>query len=339
VEKLIIVGAGVAGLSCLNALLDAGVSPLLVEGGAIGSPKLCGEFLAPPAVPILQRWDVPGLRLIHQVHFHHAAKPWSVSLSRPAAAIQRHTAELALAAHARQRGGRIREQLSIQHITPASAHTPFKLQCSNGEELCAENIIVATGKVIPTRPARQSYIGFKTYIPRILSHSGLDMFAVPHGYVGVIPVSDSVSNLTGLVQQAVVEKAGGPHAFVRRFLNSRPLLASAEPLSSTWLDGRAPAFGLRAVPRWHGAWWIGDAMAAIHPAIGYGFAHSVASALFASASYLGRQQPKPVPLATVLRLSGLMHQLLQRPIYLGWLSRAVARYPAIPRAFLHYLDY
>ncbi len=344
-EELIIVGAGVAGLSCLNALLDEGVSPLLLEAGKIGTPKLCGEFLAPPAVPILQRWGVPDLHEIHDVQFHHTAMPWRVPFTRPAAAILRHVAEMALAQRARGLGARIREHSPIQEIIPATASQPFRLQCVSGEVLQAKQVIFATGKITQTHADTRvsGYVGFKTYIPQVLSRQGLDMFPLKQGYLGVIPVAPACSNLTCLIHARVVAAAGGSEAFLRNFMRNQPLFNSLEPQWQTWLEGQAPVFGAKILPQWPGAWWIGDALAAIHPAIGYGFAHSVVSALFVSACVMHQasrsHRQLRARMRATLRVSGLLHQLLQHPGGLRLLTPLLRRYSAISHLMIKQLDY
>ena len=301
-------------------------------------------------MPVLEQWGIPDLRLIHQVQFHHGSRPWCFTLPRPAVAIQRQVVECALAARARALGARIRERSAIQQITPATANSPFRLQCTNGEMLEARQIIVATGKLLtPALPSASGYVGFKTYIPQVLSPDGLDMFSLSRGYLGVIAVTQELSNLTGLVTQEAMRHAGGTQAFLQHFLQTQPLFKLSamqrQAAVAACLEGAAPGFGRRALPAWPGAWWIGDAIAAIHPAIGYGFAHSVATALIASAGYL--QQVRHIgsvpahrdKLRTILGLSGLMHHLLQRPACFRLLTPLLRRYPIIGRKFLHTLDY
>ena len=113
-EKLVIVGAGVAGLSCLNALLDRHVSPLLLEASTIGAPKMCGEFLSPSATHQLKQWDVGPLQTIRQVRFFGETSTLHVTFRREAGAYGRHHAEMELAARAQQKGGRIIENSPIK---------------------------------------------------------------------------------------------------------------------------------------------------------------------------------------------------------------------------------
>lgn len=82
-EEVVIIGGGVAGLSCLNALLDQGISALLIEGSTIGTPKMCGEFLAPIAAQQLQRWDVDPLIPIPHAAFYAGIRQLDIHFKSP----------------------------------------------------------------------------------------------------------------------------------------------------------------------------------------------------------------------------------------------------------------
>jgi flavin-dependent dehydrogenase len=132
VEKVVIVGGGIAGLSCLNALLDRGVSPLLLEGYTIGTPKMCGEFLAPQAVALLQNWDIGPLQEIQQASFFSKNKKFEVVFPKPAGAISRSEVELLLAKRAQKKEGRIREKALIQKIIPGTKSAPYIFHLASG---------------------------------------------------------------------------------------------------------------------------------------------------------------------------------------------------------------
>ena len=310
-EELIIVGGGVAGLGCLNALLDHNVSPLLLEGSAIGSPKMCGEFLAPPVIEPLKQWGIGPLQTIKQARFIGTNTAMQCSFPRPAGAYARHQAELELAVRARKLGGRILEQSPIKHITPPTKQSPYVLQLASGETLQARAVIFET------------------------------------------------SNLTCLVKREVVEAVGSCHDFLEatltrfsslRATQSNPVIqgsaldcfASLE--KTDWLEGPAPAFGMKTRPNWSSAYWIGDAFASVHPAIGYGFAHSVTSALLAAKYYL-KQDPSgyQMMLQQTMRPKRMigfgMHHLLQKPRLCSAVSHWVEANQWISHGILNFLDY
>ena len=318
-EELVIVGGGVAGLSCLNALLDRGISPLLLEASTIGSPKMCGEFLAPPVVEQFKQWEIGPVQVIKQALFFGATKSIQCLFPREAGAYARDSAELELAARAKKHGGRIVEQSPIQNITPATHNTPYMLHLMTGETLLAREVIFATG-TFSQPPKASTYVGFKTHVSQVIQPETLLMFSVPGGYLGVVPVASEISNITCLVQRAAIEKAGSYKTFVNNALAHYGVLIDDEGWAKAHptLEGPAPAFGPKTIPNWPHAYWIGDAFASFHPAIGYGFAHSVSSALLAADFYLKRD---PVGFHQVLRqqvrsiriIGQCMHSLLQKP--------------------------
>lgn len=345
-EELVIVGGGVGGLSCLNALIDRGFSPLLIESSTIGSPKMCGEFLAPPVMSQLRQWGIGPMQAIKQAQFfgtHHAL---TLAFPREAGAYARHDAELQLAARAKSQGGRILEQSPIRDITPATPHTPFILHLTSGHEIQARDVIFATGKFSQQTNASM-YVGFKTHIPHVYQSETLLMYSFSGGYLGIVPVGSELSNMTCLVKRDVIDKFGSCRAFLNQ-LDSHVGWAKAQPIyfSETldWLEGPAPAFGMKIIPKWPHAYWIGDAFASVHPAIGYGFAHSVSSALMAADYYLKRD---PIgyhqALTRLMRpkriIGKCMHHVLQKPRLVSAMSSLFGAAPGLSHQLLKTLDY
>ena len=343
-EDLVIVGGGVAGLSCLNALLDKGISPLLLEASTIGSPKMCGEFLAPNAIEQLNKWGIGPLQSIKQAHFFGGRRSLQMTFPREAGAYCRHHAEMELATRAREKGGRIREFSSIQTITPATQNKPFILELTSGEVIEARDLIFATGKWSRAKPSvnASKFIGFKTHISQVIQSETLMMYSLNGGYLGIVPVSSEKSNITCLVKREVVERVGSCVDFLTNFMNSRLSPVKLDTLD--WLEGEAPAFGAKAIPNWPHAYWIGDALLSVHPAIGYGFAHAVSSACMAADYYLKRDvtgyhrsiqrlvRPKRI-------LGTRMHHLLQNPRLCNVISPILRTNPWIAHQLLTLCDY
>ncbi len=331
-EELVIIGGGVAGLSGLNALLDNHISPLLLEASTIGTPKMCGEFLAPPVMDQLKKWGIGPMQSIKQARFNDL----QCSFPREAGGYSRHDAEIELAARAKKLGGRIIEQSPIQTIIPATQNSPYILHLNSGETIEARDVIFASGKFSQTA-ATSTYVGFKTYIPQVIQSETLLMFSLAGGYLGIVPVTDDMSNLTCLVRRDEVEKAGSCKAFLESI---HPSLGA----KTGWLEGPAPTFSPKTIPNWPHAYWIGDAFASIHPAIGYGFAHSIISALLAVEYYL-KQDPVGYhqALKKLMRpkriIGKTMHHLLQKPRLCSVVSPIFERNPWITHQLLSTLGY
>lgn len=252
-EEVVIVGAGIAGLSCLNALVDAGVEALLLEAGTIGTPKICGEFLAPQAALQLEAWDIGPLQKISQIAIH--APPKKLLIDFQAAAMSRSQAELLLAKRAKARGAKILENAPIRSLHPAL------LELASGEKMVPRHLFIATGKLF-CQPTTFPYIGLKSHIPKEASHHCLEMHLFKGGYMGIVPISDTLTNVACLVKKSVPVPEG------------------------MWLEAVVPEFGIRMLPNWPNSYFIGDACGSLPPACGGGFSHAIASSLLAVRYFL-----------------------------------------------------
>ncbi|MFT6909840.1 MAG: flavin-dependent dehydrogenase [Oleiphilaceae bacterium] len=296
-EEVVIIGGGVAGLSCLNALLDQGISALLIEGSSIGTPKMCGEFLAPIAAQQLQRWDVDPLIPIPNAAFYAGIRQLDIHFTEPSAAISRSQVELKLAARARKLGGRIRENTYIEHTTPATETRPFHFKLSTGEIIEAKNAFFATGKLGNNKDNKKialPYFGFKLHFSHTENDHSLKMFSLDKAYLGIVPITETMSNCACLAKREAVDASTSPDEYFRHLTQSHPVLKKLfTPLDLSAIDilsGRAPKFTQKKPSDWPNSYWIGDALVSLYPAIGSGFAHSVDSAIQAVQSYL-KQQP------------------------------------------------
>lgn len=342
-EKVVIVGAGVAGLSCLNAFLDRHESPLLLEASTIGAPKMCGEFLASSAVNQLKQWDVGPLQVIKNARFIGDTRILHVNLPREAGAYARHHAEMELAARAKRKEGRIMENSPIHRIVPATQNSPFILHLVSGKTIEARDVIFATGKFTQHKVGmnKPKYLGFKTHLPQIFQPETLLMYSLVGGYLGIVPISSETSNLTCLIKRDVINKVGSCKEYLSDFFHS---LGDDTLNTLDWLEGDAPEFGSKTIPNWPHAYWIGDALASVHPAIGYGFAHSVNSALLAVAYYLkddpvGYHQSIMKQLRPKRIVGKCMHHLLQKPRLCNVISPLLGANPWISHQLLKKLDY
>ncbi len=297
-EEVVIIGGGVAGLTCLNALLDQGISALLIEGSTIGTPKMCGEFLAPIAAQQLQLWDVDPFVPISNATFYAGRKQLDIHFTKPSAGISRSDVELKLAARARRLGGRIRENTYLEHTTPATKKTPFYFKLSTGEVIEAKSAFFATGKFGSNKDNKKielPYFGFKLHFSHTENDYRLKMFSLDNAYLGIVPVSETISNCSCLAKRKAVDAATSPNDYFWHLTRSHSVLKETfDSINLGAIDimsGRAPAFTQKNPPNWPNSYWIGDAIASLYPAIGSGFAHSVDSAIQAVQFYL-KQQPE-----------------------------------------------
>jgi flavin-dependent dehydrogenase len=349
-EEVVIVGGGIAGLSCLNALLDRGVSALLLEGGQIGSAKMCGEFLAPDASEVLQKWQIGPTQAISRIAFYSAKQSLHLTLPVEAVAFSRSEAEFQLAARATALGGRIRENARIQNIQPKTAFAPYVFTLETGEQIHTAKAFFATGrfKALRARPLLLPYVGVKFHIPRVIEPSRLLMHSLPDAYFGIVPISAQLSNCAGLMRASTVLKAGSSQQYLEHVcLANKTLKAHLEDVdlkNIQVLEAPAPEFGLKTNPLWPDAYWIGDAFAGLHPAIGSGFAFAVNSASLAAQCYLCND-PATYHRTILsqsklkLRIGEILHRVLMSPRVANSLMLVAKSWPSGLHYLLKRLDY
>lgn len=347
-EEVIIIGGGVAGLSCLNALVDKGFSPLLLEGSTIGAPKMCGEFLAPNAVKQLQQWGVGPIVPISQANFHVGHQQLDIRLENAAGAISRSEVERQLAARALSLGGRIRENSFIERTTPATTSTPYRFHLASGEMIEAKTAFFATGKYgnDQQQTMKMLYHGIKLHFHHAEQSNCLQMYSLKHAYLGIVAVSDTMSNCACLIKRDALHQQP-PGDYFSDLVNSHPKLKqqflNVDINNAALLSGGAPAFYRKQPPAWPQSYWIGDAFASLYPAIGSGFAHSIESAIQA-VHYFIKMQPEMYrktyakTIQPKLVLGKLFNSVLLHP-KLGAYSLPLLRHPRIINLILKKLDY
>jgi flavin-dependent dehydrogenase len=345
-EKLIIIGGGIAGLTCMNELLNLGHSPLLLEDKTIGQPKVCGEFLAPLASLQLQKWDIGPIETIKTVHFQLNHKVFHLELPEHAGAFSRSEAELGLAKRAEHQGGRIQQHSRIEKIVPPTRpHSPYTIHMASGEQIQTMAVIMATGKFkSQASPQPFPYQGFKIHFPQVIKPSTLLMAHYKGAYFGIVPISAQVSNLTCLAQNRVIEPFGSCKAFFHHLSTTNPLLQDIDFSSVQWLEGKAPEFKLQRVPDWHNAWFIGDALASFYPALGYGFAHSIHSAMSAAQFFhcsdvTGYKKYMQNEMKWKLRLGKLLHHCFMNHASSHTLLSLSQKSPVLTRFFMQKAGY
>lgn len=289
-EELVIIGGGIAGLSCLNALLDHDVSPLLIEGGNIGSPKMCGEFLAPPAITLLNKWEIGPIQSIHHARFNSTSSQFNFVFKQPAGAMMRSDAECQLGLRANNLGGRIRENTRLAKVIPAINTSPYLLYLESGEIIEAKTVIFATGRLGQTVAQRKTlpYFGIKLHLDAILEPNTLQMYSSSGAYFGLVPISTTTSNLTCLLKYSMVKNQDSKNILMH-LIKKFPVLSNVfnpDIIGFDWLTTPAPDFGIKKTPDWNSSYWIGDASVSLPPATGLGFAHSIKSGISSADYYL-----------------------------------------------------
>lgn len=253
-EEVVILGGGVAGLSCLNAFLDQGIDPLLIDAGVIGSPKMCGEFLSQQAVMHLERWNIGSIQQIDTISL--SCEKMLLQIDNVAGAMSRSEVEKQLASRAKSIGGRILENSRV-------ALERNLITFLDGQTIQAKQLVIATGKVLPQQPSTEHrYIGLKAHFRHDQLTPMLQMHLFAGGYFGIVPISPEESNIACLVKR-----------------DKLPLALQLMNKELAWFRAPVGDFGFKKLPNWPNCYFIGDALASFPPAAGSGFHHAITSSL------------------------------------------------------------
>jgi flavin-dependent dehydrogenase len=284
----VILGGGVSGLCAARRLVERGIQPLLIEAGSYPAHKVCGEFISPSGVALLNKWNIHPIS-ISQARLHTSSHTLNFNFPTPAGALSHFTLDTQLAQQIVQQGAVLLTQTKVLELTPASSlEKSHRLQLSSGETVFAKHLLVATGRLpgFGHQPVHARYRGFKAHFAGIKLNATLEMFSFPGAYLGIAPVENGWCNLACLARVEKAQQASSPQHFMQQLIAAHPflsqLLATGHNLFNHWMEAHVPKFGLRAPPPWPRTYWIGDAMGTIPPASGNGISLALASGYLAA---------------------------------------------------------
>ncbi len=275
----IVIGGGVAGLSCTIRLAELGADVVLLEGGNYPAQKICGEFLSPEAIPILENWGIPTSSSVSHIEIVMAKKHLCLKLPEMAATAKRWDLDTALAKKATEKGARIVVGAKVVRVEPS-------VVLSTGEEWEAPCLLIATGRLSQLTPNFR-YVGFKAHFQGIDLGQTLQMHLMNGAYVGMGPIGKNCINVAGLVactpEEAIRPKETLSAFFKRNELNLfAKLLSTGHCLFDDWMAAPVPEFGIRTNPFLPNVYYLGDAAGVIPPATGNGLSMALTSGILAA---------------------------------------------------------
>jgi flavin-dependent dehydrogenase len=277
---------------------------------------VCGEFLSPEALPILERWDLAPAHTITQVRFCANSQTHTYSLPRPASSLSRHTLDTALARRATSLGVDLRTQTRVTSIDSLS------LTLDSGETLHPRSLILGVGRLATAKRPRISYVGFKAHFEGIDLPNTLEMHLFPGAYLGLSNIENGRANLACIAR---------PGTSIEALINGHPSLRqhliSAHQLFD-WMEVKAPAFGFRHPPPWPNAYFVGDAAGTIAPTCGDGLAMALTSGIMAAehairGEWQAFRRAWRARYRSRLRWGNLAHTLALRPALANLLPKAL----------------
>jgi flavin-dependent dehydrogenase len=254
----VVIGGGVSGLAAANRLLDKGERVRLLEAGTYPQHRVCGEFLSPECLPLLETWGIRPAYEIKKAVFKWGKKEIILPFEQPAGTLPRTELERQLLQRAVELGADISTGTAVDAIDPGTPHT---LTLSTGETIKTSHLTVSAGRAFQPKP-EMAFTGMKAHFRHEHPIDTLTMRVCEGGYYGIAPVAP------GIVNVAILSELG---------TDLRDQLDLGEPCDPGWITTQVPLFGHRTTPSWNSCTFIGDARAAIPPATGLGLTSALLS--------------------------------------------------------------
>jgi flavin-dependent dehydrogenase len=370
----VVIGGGPAGTSAALHLAAGGARVLLGEAGAYPRDKLCGEFLSPECLPLLDALGVaPALRALGPELITTAALigphnvSWETRLPAPAWGLTRRALDAALAERARAAGVTVWTGTTITAIT-GNLESGFtvSLRGQAVDEVTARYVIAAHGKraTLDRTLGRkfmqqpQPFVALKRHFRGPLVPGRIELHTFPGGYCGLSAIEQSAgsgaANICLLAQASAWQHAGaGPDAPERLIAWLRThsprldqWLARATPLGDKWISIAQVAFGPKP-PVERDVLMAGDAAGLIAPLAGDGIAMALRGGQLAAAHVaagLGGAQAEQVrrgyardwarAFSGRLRVGRFAQAFLLRPLGMSVALRLLRAAPALGNYFV-----
>lgn len=214
VYDLIVAGGGPAGTSAAITAARLGARVLLLERGRFPRQKVCGEFVSPEALGLLEallnqageaKTLLAGSPPISLARIFAAGRFAEFPLPAPGASIPRVELDAALWRAAHSAGAEGRFSVWIQKV---ERNGTFKVTTSSGA-FSAKSVVDATGRwstlnrvaqAGPGSARRVQWLGIKAHFDEAGPATSSDLYFFGGGYCGVQPVGRDRVNVCAMVR-------------------------------------------------------------------------------------------------------------------------------------------
>jgi len=209
-----IIGGSLAGAACVRTLTRAGIDAVAIERDPFPREKVCGGFLSPGAVRILDELDLlsklrsAGAVEVRSAKVRSTGREVDVSFRRAGLGVSRRTLDAVLGDHP-----------AIEHGNVLTAERQsdgrFRIRLSDGLEFSAKILIDAAGKLSRFSKMESSpQFGVQFYEGESRGDV-MDFWFFPDGYGGTVGIEGSRSNSCFLIRRdALPRYLGRPGCLV-----------------------------------------------------------------------------------------------------------------------------
>ncbi len=294
-SKIVIVGAGLAGLTAAIHLSKLGYSVIIIEKNSFPKHKVCGEYISNEVLPYIQ-WlgiDVESLSPsnIDSLHFStRNGKSIKAKLPMGGFGLSRYAFDLLLYQKA------VENQCEVLQETVDSIDfkdDKFSVYLANNTIITADFVLGAFGKrsnldqkLSRTFIQKKSpWLAVKGHFKADLPSNLVGLHHFDGGYCGVSKVESDVVNICYLASFKTFKKFEGIPDYESSVLSKNPFLneifEKAKPIFDKPLTISQISFDKKNPVEQH-ILMIGDSAGLIHPLCGNGMAMAIKSAQIAS---------------------------------------------------------
>jgi len=364
-----VVGGGPAGCSAAIRLAERGARVVLFEAKIYPHPKVCGEFLSPECLFLLDRLGLlSALRALKPVPIQRVeltapdGTTWESSLPGMAWGISREALDAAMAARAREVGVTVLEGTTVTDID-GDLRRGFALNArteASTTGFTARTVIAAHGKrslldrALDRRFLNkpQPFVALKAHFRGPSLPNRIELHIFPGGYCGLSEIEGGAANVCLLVREAVFQAHGSPQAFIDWMRRQNPRLEAwlgeAERISPRWLSIAQVPFSRKSVLEGD-IIMTGDAAGLIAPLAGDGISMALYGGRLAAqhvTAFLGGQVSPDMlrrryaaawqrDFGSRLRLGRALQAIMLRPGLFTPVLRLIASFPPLGRTLIN----
>jgi flavin-dependent dehydrogenase len=352
----VVIGGGPAGSAAAITAARSGACVLLLERGRFPRHKVCGEFVSPESLRLLERL-LGGESLLDKAAYINKARLLlggsilQSDVSPPAAAITRYDLDFALWRAAARAGAECRQGISAEEIRvqeDGSFHIAFTKTAASGERdtIRSKAVVDASGRWSNLQVGRQvpsdTWVGLKAHFAAKENSGSVDLYFFPQGYCGVQPLANGRLNVCAMVRASAglgnsLEQVFAQHPELWRC--SRDWVPAMETVAT------APLFFRTPQPVRGSVLLAGDAAGFIDPFVGDGISMALRSGALAaecliqqnwSASEAAKRYKRAYEqqFLPVFRSAARVRRMLDLPEPLRGTIAALARVPGVAQYVL-----
>jgi len=195
-----VIGGSLAGAACVRTLVEAGIDAVAIERDRFPREKVCGGFLSPGAVQILDRLNLKRALLdagaveIRAARLRAEGVDMDISFRRTGLGVSRRTLDSVLGNH------RAVEYGTVQSVVRQS-NGRFRLSMSDGLDVSARVVIDAAGKLSRFGNLKSSpQFGVQFYEAESRGDV-MDFWLFQDGYGGSVSIEGNRSNSCFLIRR------------------------------------------------------------------------------------------------------------------------------------------